>query len=209
MLLDLITLSKKHKMNIKGVIHIGAHFGEENSTYSDLKIKNRIFFEPLKSNFKVLQENIGENYILINKALGNENKNIQMFVETANNGQSSSILEPWIHLRQYPHIRFESTEEVEMVRLDDFLSNKNDYNFINIDVQGFELEVFKGSEKTLLGIDYIMTEINRAEVYKNCAKIEELIDFLKPFGFVLVEETWDGQTWGDGLFIKEKILTNG
>jgi FkbM family methyltransferase len=204
MLLDLIYLSEKHKMDIKGVIHIGAHFGEENSTYDELKIKNRIFFEPLKTNFKVLQENIGEKYILVNKALGNENKNTQMFVETANGGQSSSILEPELHLHQYPHIKFESTEEVEMVRLDDFLTNKNDYNFINIDVQGFELEVFKGSEKTLSNVDYIMTEINRAEVYKNCAKIEELVDFLKPFGFVLIEETWDGVTWGDGLFIKEK-----
>ena len=33
MLLDLEMLVKKYNMDIKGVIHIGAHFGEENNVY--------------------------------------------------------------------------------------------------------------------------------------------------------------------------------
>jgi hypothetical protein len=75
-----------------------------------------------------------------------------------------------------------------------------------IDVQGYEMEVFKGAKKTLENVDYIMSEINRAEVYKDCAKLEELITFLKPYGFELVEESWDGITWGDGLFIKKNKI---
>jgi FkbM family methyltransferase len=203
MLLDLENLVKKYDLNISGVIHIGAHYGEENHVYDKLNIENRIFFEPLNSNFEVLKKNIPEKHILVKKALGNETKKVQMFVETANNSQSSSILEPVLHLKQYPHIKFESTEEVEMIRLDDFEFNKQNFNFINIDVQGYELEAFKGSKEVLNNIDYIMCEINRDEVYKNCAKINELKDFLSPYGFVLVEETWDGGTWGDGFFIKK------
>jgi FkbM family methyltransferase len=204
MLLDLITLVRKHEMKINGVLHIGAHFGEENNIYDRLNIKKRIFFEPISTNFTILKENIDDKFLLIKKALGNENKKIKMFVETANKGQSSSILEPELHLIQYPHIKFNHTEEVEMIRLDDFEVDIQDYNFINIDVQGYELEVFKGAEKTLKNVDYIMSEINRAEVYKNCAKLQELIEYLKPYGFELVEQTWDGNTWGDGLFIKNK-----
>jgi hypothetical protein len=49
-----------------------------------------------------------------------------------------------------------------------------------------------------------MSEINRDEVYENCARIEELINFLSPYGFKLVETDWVGNSWGDGLFIKEK-----
>jgi FkbM family methyltransferase len=204
MLLDLISLNEKYKMNIKGVAHIGAHFGEENTIYDRLNIKNRIFFEPLSSNFNTLKNNLGEVYPLYKVALGNENKKINMNVETANSGQSSSILNPKLHLTQYPHILFESTEEVEMMRLDDMGLNFDEINFINIDVQGYELEVFKGSEKTLNKIDYIMSEINRDEVYENCAKIEQLKEFLTPYGFELVEETWVGGTWGDGLFVKKQ-----
>jgi len=204
MLLDLPFLIQKHKMNINGVLHIGAHFGEENKVYESLNINKRIFFEPLNSNFLKLKENVGDQSLLLKKALGNENKNVKMFVETKNMGQSSSILEPILHLSQYPSITFDETEEVEMVKLDDLGIPLDEYNFINIDVQGYELEVFKGATKTLNNIDYIMSEINRAELYKDCAKIQELIDFLSPYGFRLVEESWLGGTWGDGLFIKYK-----
>lgn len=204
MLLDLEMLVKKYNMDIKGVIHIGAHFGEENNVYNNLKLKNRIFFEPLEKNYNKLLENVGENYIKYKIALGNENKSIEMFVEEANMGQSSSILKPVLHLTQYPHIQFNRVETVEMKRLDDIEINKENFNFINIDVQGYELEVFKGSVETLKNIDYIMSEINRDEVYENCAKIDELINFLNPYGFELVEQDWAGQTWGDGLFIKIK-----
>ena len=43
MLLDLEMLVKKYNMDIKGVIHIGAHFGEENNVYNNLNLKNRIW----------------------------------------------------------------------------------------------------------------------------------------------------------------------
>lgn len=204
MLLDLISLIEKHKMNITGVLHIGAHFGEENNVYNKLNIKKRVFFEPLSSNYNILKNNLGEKFPLLQVALGNENKKITMNVETANNGQSSSILKPVLHLSQYPHIQFNSTEEVDMCRLDDLKLPLDGFNFINIDVQGYELEVFRGAEKTLNQVDYIMSEINRDEVYENCARIEQLKEFLLPYGFELVEETWVGGTWGDGLFIKKK-----
>jgi FkbM family methyltransferase len=204
MILDLVELTKKYNMNIQGVIHIGAHFGEENGVYNQLKIKNRIYFEPNSKNFGVLKQNLGDKYNLIQKALGNENKKMTMFVETANSGQSNSLLKPSLHLYQYPHIQFTETEDVDMVRIDDIGLDLLGFNFINIDVQGYELEVFKGAENTLKNIDYIMSEINRDEVYENCARIEELINFLSPYGFKLVETDWAGNSWGDGLFIKEK-----
>ena len=196
-ILDLKKLVDIHDMNIKGVIHIGAHFGEENRIYDALNIKNRIFFEPLDSNFHVLEKRLGGRFPLVKKALGNENKKVTMFVERDNKGQSSSILKPALHLVQYPHIKFDETEVVEMARLDDLGIDFRGYNFISIDVQGYELEVFKGGEKTLRHIEYIMAEINRDELYENCARVEQLVEFLAPYGFELVEEAWAGGSWGD------------
>lgn len=203
MLLDFNSLVKKYNMNIKGVIHIGAHHGQEHSLYKDNNVKNIVYFEPLSSNFNVLKNNVGEDAILYNCALGNVEGEVEMFVETANRGQSSSVLEPALHKRQYPHIVFNNKETVSMKRLDD-IGLSNEYNFINIDVQGYELEVFKGAIDTLNNIDYIISEINRDELYKNCARVDELKEFLNQFGFELVEETWDGNTWGDGFFIKKQ-----
>lgn len=201
--LDLRKLILKYNMDIKGIIHIGAHFGEENRLYDILDIKNRIFFEPLSSNFSVLEKRLKGRFPLVKKALGNENRNVVMFTEKENKGQSSSILKPVLHLIQYPHIKFGETEVVEMARLDDLGIDFSGYNFISIDVQGYELEVFKGAEKTLKHIDYIVSEINRDELYENCARVEQLVESLAPYGFKLVEEAWMGGSWGDGLFVRK------
>jgi FkbM family methyltransferase len=203
MLLDLEKLKEKYDLNIKGVLHIGAHFGQEYSTYEKMGIKNTMFFEPLPHTFEKLKQNIGDKAILVNTALGDMDGEIEMNVEHRNQGQSSSILEPVIHLKQYPHIRFEDKETVKITKLDNFIEDHEKYNFINIDVQGYELEVFKGGKEYLNHIDYIMTEINRDEVYKGCPRVEELDEYLGNYGFQRVETTWDGGTWGDGFYIKK------
>jgi len=202
MLLDLINLKEKYNLDIKGIIHIGGHFGQEFKTYEQLNIDRVMFFEPIQRTFERLKENVGQKEILNNCALGNFEGEIEMFVEVANQGQSSSILEPLVHLNQYPHITFESKEIVKIKKLDSFIDTVGEYNFINIDVQGYELEVFKGGYEYLNSIDYIMTEVNRDEVYKGCPMVEELDEFLKPYGFERVETTWDGVTWGDAFYVK-------
>ena len=164
------------------------------------------FFEPVPSTFRVLESNIGSNAMLINKALGNQNKKVIMNVETANQGMSSSILKPNLHLTQYPHIKFESTIEVDMVRMSDFFKDENieisNYNLINIDVQGYELEVFKGAEKLLEHIDCIITEVSRDILYEDTALVDDIDAYLSSYGFNRVETTWDGITWGDAFYMK-------
>lgn len=196
----------KHSVKINGVIHVGAHFGQEDILYKELGIKYRLYFEPLKSNFDILRGNVGDDAILINKALGNEKKFVSMYVETVNNGMSSSILEPKLHTIQFPNIVFNQTEEVEMVRLDDLDFNFLNYNMMNIDVQGFELEVLKGSINTLKNIDYLIVEINNAELYKNCPMFNEINNFLTNNNFTCVDQYWWGHNFGEGFFKKNKLI---
>lgn len=202
MLLNLDNLKEKYNLNIKGVLHIGAHVGQEYNTYERLGVENVMFFEPIPSTFQRLKENVGEKAILFNTALGNIEGEIEMFTETINQGQSSSVLQPEYHLVQHPNIQFNGRETVKITKLDNFINDKEKYNFINVDVQGYELEVFKGGSEYLKSIDYIMTEVNRAELYKGCAQIGELDEFLSEYGFQRVETTWDGGTWGDAFYVK-------
>ena len=202
MLLNLDNLKAKYDLKIKGVLHIGAHVGQEFGTYKRLGINNVIFFEPIQGTFNRLKQNVGDSAILVNTALGNTEGEVEMFTETVNEGQSSSVLQPDYHLIQHPNIQFSGREKVKITKLDNFIEDKDKYNFINVDVQGYELEVFKGGSEYLKTIDYIMTEVNRAELYKGCAKIEELDEFLGQYGFERVETTWDGGTWGDAFYVK-------
>jgi len=199
MILDLKKIQYQYNLNIKGVIHIGAHYGEEYEYYKELGIKNFLFFEPIPECFEITKKNVKG--IVINKALGNYTGKAKMHI-ASNKGISSSLLEPSLHKTQYSHIIFNKTIEVDIAKLDDILKNKEKYNFISIDVQGYELEVFKGSVKTLKTIDYIMTEVNRDELYKDCVQINELDNFLKQFNFKRIEVYWIGKTWGDAFYIK-------
>jgi len=199
MILDLKKIKEQYNLDIKGVIHIGAHYGEEYEYYKELGIKNFLFFEPIPECFEITKKNVKG--IVINKALGNYTGKAKMYIAN-NKGISSSLLEPYLHKTQYPGIIFDKIIEVNVVKLDDILENEEKYNFISIDVQGYELEVFKGSVKTLENIDYIMTEVNRDELYKNCVQINELDNFLKQYNFKRVEVYWIGKTWGDAFYIK-------
>ena len=183
MLLSFRNIQNKYDMNITGIIHIGAHRGQEISDYIDGGIQNIILFEPLSTNFSILERNLADANANISGhqvALGNDEKMVTMYLSD-NEQMSSSILKPKKHLEQYPHISFDFKEEVNMFRLDDLDIDLSKYNFINIDVQGYELEVFKGAFETLKNINYIISEINRDEVYENCPHVNELDEYLSQF----------------------------
>jgi FkbM family methyltransferase len=204
MLLNFDNLYKKYNMNVTGVIHIGAHRGDEYNIYIKYpSISSIIFFEPDPDNFNILKEKVGHDpkVICINKGLGPFSCKMKLNRETANSGQSNSVLEPHLHKRQYPGIIFNNSVEVNIEPLDKFEPSPI-LNMINIDVQGFELEVFRGSKKTLNNIKYIIAEVNKAELYKNCCLVNEVDEFLGKYNFKRVEETWDGITWGDAFYVK-------
>ena len=199
---------------VKGVMHIGAHHGQEYSRFKDMGVKNHLFFEPLPRNYAELLNTIeshgtdGLNIKTANVALGPEDAEKTMYVETANNGMSCSLLKPQIHLQMYPGIKFEEEATVTQTSLDKYISdndiNSDDFNFIMVDVQGYELEVFKGATETLRSIDYIFSEVNFVDVYENCAKIDDLDEFLGEYGFKRVETVHVAGAWGDAFYTKKE-----
>jgi len=193
-------------MNIKGIVHIGAHYGEEIQEYVDNGIQKITVFEPLSKNFDVLSkrlQNVNADIEGYQVALGSKKGTATMFL-SSNDAQSSSILKPKQHLELHPDVSFDGTEEVEVSLLDEY--DIGDSNFINIDVQGYELEVFRGGKKTLENIDYVYCEVNRDEVYEGAPMVEELDEFLGTYGFERVETHWPETyyTWGDALYIKKE-----
>lgn len=198
---------KTFDIPLRGIIHIGAHEGQEYEEYLQSGITKMMFFEPIEKNFMSLVRNvpIGGDIHAYCMALGNESGQKNMFVETENKGMSCSVLEPKKHLDQYPWIEFKTKEVVKIELLDNIWFHRKDYNILNIDVQGFELEVLKGSERTLKFIDAIFTEVNRVEMYKDCALIDDIDSFLAFHCFKRVTPDII-DNWGDALYIKNKYL---
>lgn len=207
MILDYFSLKKKYNMNITGVIHVGGHHGQELDEYlKDKDIKYITFFEADPDNFKILKNKIdnlqtNKEIFCIHKGIGPFKCEMEMYRETENLGQSNSVLKPKLHTLQYPGIVFNNKIKIQIEPLDKYECSEV-FNFLQIDVQGFELEVLRGSRKTLKNINWIMTEVNRDEMYENCCRVEELDEFLSKFSFRRTETNWIGGTWGDALYVK-------
>jgi FkbM family methyltransferase len=202
MLINFDDLIQKYNMKINGVIHIGAHYGEEVDYYLKNNIENIVLFEPLPENFNMITSKVGDNpnILAYDVALGSVSCEMEMYV-SSNERQSSSLLAPKMHLTHHPNVSFPYKTNVNVETLDSY--KFSGYNFINMDVQGYELEVLKGSKETLKNIDYVYCEVNRAEVYENNAMVEEIDDFLSTYNMQRVETSWIGQIWGDAFYIKQ------
>jgi FkbM family methyltransferase len=204
MLLKLEKLIAKYGMKITGVIQAGAHWGEEVDLLLSVTDGELHLFEPCEDSYeKLLSKSWDFDRIYThNFALGASCTEAYLNVETKNNGQSNSILKPKQHLLYYPDIEFKDVERALMIMLDNVaLTN---CNFLMLDVQGYEHEVLKGATETLKHIDYIYTEVNREELYENCAMVEDLDNYLTDFR--RVETKWKRKGFGDALYIRKTLL---
>lgn len=207
MLIELKYLIEKYNFTPKGIIHCGAHLGEEDEYYKQFSIENVIWIEANPEIYSELTKKIsGKGYKFHNCLLWNETGKSKQFNVT-NNGQSSSILEMDKHKNYYPTIQTVKSINLTTISLDDLFEQNNykseDYDFINLDLQGVELDVLKGFSKNISNLKYVYTEINTGEVYKNCSKVNEIDEFLNHYGFNRVETSLTNAEWGDAFYIKQ------
>jgi hypothetical protein len=114
------------------------------------------------------------------------------------------MLEFGLHSTFHPHVKYVTCFEGETKLLKDILPAYDiDFNFLNFDIQGAELKALKGMEYYLPNVDYIYIEVNSDYVYKDCALVSDLDNYLGIFGLKRVETKWCGDfKWGDAFYIR-------
>ena len=120
-------------------------------------IKKIIWIEALPEKQKILKKklsNYSEMYFG-NFAAGEKNCNLDFNI--ANNGVSSSLLEFDSHTSEHPEIKMISSVNVEMKKMDDYIEeinvNRKDFNFLLLDIQGYELNALRGMNNQLSFVD--------------------------------------------------------
>lgn len=208
MLIDFRDLFKKYNLSFNGVLHVGANVGEEALVYRELGINKQIWVEPNEDLLPRLNENVqrhGVEAFVLNICAGDENKNTILHIAN-NGGQSSSVLELGTHAVVHPEVHYVRDQPAMMVRLEDFIEPAiwEGIDFLNIDVQGFELQVLQGLGRYVDQMKGIYLEINKDELYRGCALIDSIDLFLTAHRFRRVETHWAGNTgWGDCFAIKD------
>jgi len=172
----------------RGVIHIGAHFGEEALMYAkgDLKVlwieANPDCMPTLKKNLKGFE---------VQKAVcalvGGKSISKQVFFISNNNAASSSILPFDEHTIIWPEVKMVQQMILNQKTLNQVIKEEGllteDYDTLVMDVQGAELEI-------LHGIPDIQQQFNRIELeaadfsaYRGGPVREQISKFLKCKGF--------------------------
>jgi FkbM family methyltransferase len=202
MLIPLDLLVQKYNIQFTGILHVGAHECEELSKYDRYLPRNKMLWvEALQDKVDLCKNRYPG--IFIEQAIISDRVETVTF-NRSNNGESSSFLEFGLHSHFHPQVHFVGSFQSETKMLKDIICNYDiPYNFVNLDIQGVELKALKGMEEYLHKIQYIYTEVNSDYVYKDCAIIDEIDDYLKQFVFTRVETSWCGDyRWGDAFYIK-------
>jgi FkbM family methyltransferase len=201
----------------KGILQLGASYGQEIDAFVAYGVKSGIFIEPLAAPFQALAEKCKKvpGFVAIQTLCSDVTGKTYTFHVASNVGMSSSILTPGTHLQQFDYVKFNETIEVISNRLDDVIdfADANGYQHVTsgldtlyMDTQGAELMILQGGEKVLTRINYIFTEITRNNLYIGAPSLAEIISFLDARGFTLNNAYFTSDHWGDALFIKKTVL---
>ncbi|MEG4249229.1 FkbM family methyltransferase [Microcoleus sp. Pol10D4] len=208
--LDLQKLCQQYSIPPRGIIHIGAHEGQEMQEYQMMGAEKVLFVEANPSVFERLKAHIAgiPNVWLANCAISNQNGTVNLRVNS--HDMSSSILPLKLHKEIYPGMVEVNQVTVQSKTLDSLMQesplNSSEFNILVIDIQGAELLALQGARETLKYIDAISTEVNCEELYEGCALIDQVDDFLRVYGFQRVAvATPSHPSWGDAFYVKTTV----
>ena len=189
----LISLAKS-----KGVLHLGAHKGQEADIYQWFG-KKVIWIEAIPEIFDQLKDNL---YFYNNQKaycmlLGDMDNLKKSFFISNNDSASSSLFEfskNTLDGKYFLDTKLKIKDEIilEMSKLDSFVKKNNinisEYNHWIVDLQGAELLALKGAENSLKFCDSLLIEVSKVDIYENGVLWPELKDWLMKRNFYPITE---------------------
>jgi FkbM family methyltransferase len=210
MLIKFENLIRDYGISVSGILHVGAHNCEELGDYTanGVPADNIYWVEAMRE--KVDKMRADKPGVKIYHAVVSNEDGKAVTFNVANNGQSSSMLEFGSHAKTYPGIRYVKQLEMTTTRLATLVEREGipmkTINFMNLDIQGVELDALKSMDNMIDHVDYIYTEINTQQVYKGCCEVGELDEFLSSKGFDRVATRVErGAGWGDAFYVRRKV----
>lgn len=208
MLISFDYLFKKYDIRPFGVVHCGGHFGEEAPEYYKHGVKRVIWVEADPESFLRLKRNTqmypGTTCLLA--CISNVDHKVVEFHQASNQGQSSSILPLGTHAQEHPSVKYVGKLKMETIRVDTLLRqnaieiNPDQSWFLNLDLQGVELQALESMGDLLWRFDHVYCEVNERELYRGCALVGEIDEYLERYGIFPEETKMTGAGWGDRYY---------
>jgi FkbM family methyltransferase len=185
------------------VIDIGAHIGRYTIT-SSKRVGNTgkvVAIEADPDNFRILKRNIAlnnlTNVLPLNYAVFSTRTRMKLYEQSASAKYNSLMLARAAKSRNYVEVNADTLDSILMQ------NGINQVNWIKIDVEGAELEVLKGSAKTLSGENiFLFVEIHNINDPRH---YDNVINFLKYHNYeITFEQRYEGSGESHVMFQKKK-----
>jgi len=198
-----------------GIVHIGAHYGQEAAHYRQYVGEKVAWVEAHPDYFAKLCDNpeLGGQRAL-NACISNVTGETVDFYITKDEF-ASSMLKPEFHQIQNPHAPVTGTIKVETITYEDFLGtiSNEDYalfmeaNVLVLDVQGAEMMALEGMGYAgLAQFDAVTTEYSTVEFYEGGPRLGDLDRFLEAQGFDRVFPNDDQVIiHADALYVRTRV----
>lgn len=205
----------KKNLEIKLFFDVGCHLGN----YSDMVINNypkaSIFmFEPQKKIFDKIKYKYekNQNVKVSNLAISNKKSYQNLYInkfDVASTLSKINLQDDLLKKRasifgEEPSKMIEEIQNIETIKLDEFINNKDIRNIdlIKIDTEGHEFEVLDGLKENINKVSYILIEFQSNKIFDSYdpKKIDE---FLKKNKFKQVKSfKFPLRPWEDRLYKK-------
>lgn len=177
--LPLITFLEKNAPDSFNMIDAGAKKGKWLVPFVEKFSKSNFYcFEALPEEFQILKNRYKRfhNVVSFNTVLSDSTGSIKFFRD--------KVRPSWSGIKKHQYMTEFDEIELEATSLDSF---DIDPFVIKIDVEGAELLVFKGSQKTLLSTKVIFFECNEVHFKNYNYTSENLFDYLIEFKFKIYD----------------------
>lgn len=185
------------------ILQIGCNDGGYSLWFLEIFENPQVYcFEPDPRAIARFKTKVGQrsNINLFDIALSDHNGEIEFYQSNGQNSEeqikempngwdlSGSIRQPKDHLIVHPWVKFDQKITVNTSTLDTW-SDKHGIgtvDFIWMDVQGAEIDVFRGGINTLTKTRFIYTEYSEQELYKGQFNLRQLMKYLKNFEVITI-----------------------
>jgi FkbM family methyltransferase len=178
-----------HSGEVELVIDVGAHAGEYGTSLRDCGYGGAIVsFEPVSRQFnRLLAAAAGDHAWECQNRAGGARAERATINLSGNDGFSSSLLAMnEAHEQAVGESRYEGSEEIEVVSLDEALRERQPSrpsSYLKADTQGYEDKVLAGAEATLRNCIAVELELSLSPLYEGQPLIGEMIELMRDRGF--------------------------
>tara|TARA_R110002049_G_scaffold46487_1_gene135141 strand:- start:87712 stop:88404 length:693 start_codon:yes stop_codon:yes gene_type:complete len=210
--IDLLGKLAPPTTKLKTLVHVGAHIAQERSHYESHGYENILWIEGSaeihQRLVKILADHQGpaRHHAYHGLLADHDDQEIELRM-FSNDGMSSSIYAPTEEsLSRWPAVTETGRTESAVTRtLDSVLSGtefEGNCDTLVVDVQGAELLVLRGAEKTVASANAVIAEVSTVPYYQGGVMFDELKAHLEQRGFVPMSVP---RRHGDMLFLRREL----